>query len=197
MRSRLHKVLALCFLSASVLYSQNPDDERGYALFEQPGKMVKITHGAKLSLYCTGSGLPTVVLESGFGGGTYDEWHMLQPRLAHVARTCSYDRAGYGFSELGTDLPRDIRHDVRDLHSLLRNSWRARPLYPRRPFRRRPHHRCLYRFVSGGSSGVSFSGCCRAPGQRATQWAKGEAQPRNASLLQLKARGDTRVPEAC
>lgn len=94
-----------------------PDDS--YALFEQPGRMVRLPHGNRLSLYCTGAGEPTVVLEAGFGGGAYAEWHQLQSRLTGVTRTCSYDRAGYGFSELGNDLPRDIRHDVADLHSLL------------------------------------------------------------------------------
>ena len=89
--------------------------------------MVKISHGAKLSLYCRGGGSPTVVLESGFGGGTYEEWHMLQPRLADVTRTCSYDRAGYGFSELGADLPRNIQHDVLDLHTLLKASGERGP----------------------------------------------------------------------
>lgn len=52
-------------------------------------------------MYCVGSGGPTVILETGFGGGTYSAWHELQPRLGKVTRTCSYDRAGYGFSELG------------------------------------------------------------------------------------------------
>jgi pimeloyl-ACP methyl ester carboxylesterase len=42
-------------------------------------------------------------------------------------RTCSYDRAGYGFSELGTDLPRDTEHDVSDLHALLHASGERGP----------------------------------------------------------------------
>lgn len=42
-------------------------------------------------------------------------------------RTCSYDRAGYGFSELGNDLRRDLEHDVADLHDLLRNSNEPAP----------------------------------------------------------------------
>ncbi len=89
--------------------------------------MVSIGQGARLSMYCVGKGRPTVVLESGFGGGTYHEWHKLQPALAKVSRTCSYDHAGYGFSTLGTDLPRDVRHDVLDLHSLLERSAETGP----------------------------------------------------------------------
>jgi len=82
--------------------------------------MIRLPQGNRLSLYCAGNGYPIVVLEAGFGGGAYAEWHQLQPRVEQTTRTCSYDRAGYGFSELGNDLPRDIRHDVEDLHSLLK-----------------------------------------------------------------------------
>jgi len=70
-------------------------------------------------MYCAGGGAPTVILETGFGGEAFRAWHELQPRLSLLTRTCSYDRAGYGFSELGDDLPRDIQHDVTDLHDLL------------------------------------------------------------------------------
>jgi pimeloyl-ACP methyl ester carboxylesterase len=116
---------SVCFgavVSCTHLVAQQPVNEpdESYALFEQPGRMVRLPHGNRLSLYCTGKGEPTVVMEAGFGGGAYSEWHQLQPRLTSTTRTCSYDRAGYGFSELGNDLPRDIRHDVTDLHSLLK-----------------------------------------------------------------------------
>ena len=89
--------------------------------------MVRLPTGNRLSLYCAGMGRQTIVLETGFGGGAYAAWHELQPRLAMAYRTCSYDRAGYGFSELGTDLPRDVRHDVLDLHALLREAGEQGP----------------------------------------------------------------------
>lgn len=66
--------------------------------------MAAVRGGKKLSMYCVGAGWPVVILETGFGGGAYHAWHKLQPLLGRVARTCSYDRAGYGFSELGGDL---------------------------------------------------------------------------------------------
>ena len=99
----------------------NSDSDDGYAIFEQPGTMVRLPTGNRLSLYCQGSSAAhnTVVLEAGFGGGSYHTWHRLQPRIAQFTRVCSYDRAGYGFSELGNDLPRDVKHDVMDLHALL------------------------------------------------------------------------------
>lgn len=96
-------------------------------LFEGPGRMVGVGRGSELSLYCVGSGGPTVVLESGFGGGTAETWRKLQPRLGRLRRTCSYDRAGYGFSTLGRNLPRDLKHMVRDLEVLLERSGEKGP----------------------------------------------------------------------
>ncbi len=46
--------------------------------------------------------------------------------LAKKTRTCSYDSAGYGFSVLGKDLPRNMQNDVLDLHHLLRESGERR-----------------------------------------------------------------------
>ena len=118
-------VLAGFILAAEVVASSlcgaqiAPDSHGGYSLFEQQGRMVRLPAGNRLSLYCQGSGSPTVVLETGFGGGAYHAWHRLQPRIAASTRVCSYDRAGYGFSELGNDTPRDVKHDVLNLHALL------------------------------------------------------------------------------
>ena len=78
-------------------------------------------------MYCVGEGSPTIVLESGFGGGTAATWMQLQPRLGALTRTCSYDRAGYGFSTLGANLPRDLNRSVADLFALLRDSGEKPP----------------------------------------------------------------------
>jgi pimeloyl-ACP methyl ester carboxylesterase len=96
-------------------------------LFAKPGKMIPVENGSRLSLYCLGKGSPTVVLESGFGGGSAATWSRLQPLLASVTRTCSYDRAGYGFSTLGANVPRDLRRAVRDLATMLERSGERPP----------------------------------------------------------------------
>lgn len=49
-------------------------------------------------ILCRGSGKPTVVLESGLGGTSLD-WVRVQPAVAGFTRVCSYDRAGYGWSD--------------------------------------------------------------------------------------------------
>jgi len=61
------------------------------------GSFVRIG-GRKLHFRCSGSGSPTVVFESGFGGSSLD-WTLVQPAVAKHARACSYDRAGYGYSD--------------------------------------------------------------------------------------------------
>jgi len=104
--------------------NKTPDS---YTLYEHPGRMIRLPRGNLLSLYCEGKGEPTIMLETGFGGGAYAAWYRLEPRLAKITRTCSYDRAGYGFSELGNDLPRDLYHDVSDLYGLLKASGEPAP----------------------------------------------------------------------
>ena len=58
-----------------------------------------------------------MVFESGLGG-TYLDWARVQPEVSRFARACSYDRAGYGWSEPGPE-PRDARRIARELDALL------------------------------------------------------------------------------
>lgn len=116
------------FVVANVIWAAEPAAAPDpYSLFEKPGKMVRLSKGNALSMYCSGAGFLTIILEAGFRGGAYASWYKLQPLLSLRHRTCSYDRAGYGFSELGSDLPRDLNHAVRDLHEMLRKSGEKAP----------------------------------------------------------------------
>jgi len=81
--------------------------------------------GRRLNLYCTGHGSPTVVLEAG-GGDDMLDWRFVQPRVAKLTRVCSYDSAGYGFSDPGP-VPRDASASVADLHALVARGGIARP----------------------------------------------------------------------
>jgi pimeloyl-ACP methyl ester carboxylesterase len=80
------------------------------------GVLVEID-GHRLHLHCQGSGSPTVVFESGLGGFSHD-WSHLQPDLATTTRVCSYDRAGYGWSDDVAE-PKTSAQTARDLHTLL------------------------------------------------------------------------------
>ncbi len=92
--------------------------------FPPKGKFVDIG-GYKLNLNCTGEGSPTVVLESGFGVLAID-WDLVQPDIAKFTRVCSYDRAGYGWSDAGP-MPRTSLRIARELHTLLRESGEKPP----------------------------------------------------------------------
>jgi pimeloyl-ACP methyl ester carboxylesterase len=78
--------------------------------------MIDVGH-RKLHVYCSGKGTPTVVLVAGNGGYSID-WALVQPRIAETTRVCSYDRAGYAWSDPG---PADetVEQTIRDLRTLL------------------------------------------------------------------------------
>lgn len=84
-----------------------------------PGKLVGVG-GHQLYIHCIGEGSPTVVLDAGRGGSSND-WRNVQPDLAKFTRVCSYDRAGYGFSEPGPK-PRTGQQIINELHKLLVNA---------------------------------------------------------------------------
>lgn len=72
----------------------------------------------QLFIHCSGSGRPTVVLDTGLGE-TYDSWELIIDRLDDETRVCAYDRAGYGQSEPGP-MPRDAQSEADELHLLLK-----------------------------------------------------------------------------
>lgn len=88
------------------------------------GQLVDVG-GHKLYLACTGSGSPTVVLESGLGE-TSAYWGWIAPRVADSTRVCVYDRAGRGRSEASPGVV-DAVTAARDLHALLKGSGNAGP----------------------------------------------------------------------
>lgn len=73
--------------------------------------------GYRLSVHVKGNGSPTVVLESGAGGG-HESWVKVQDRVAQFTTVCSYDRAGLGWSD-SAPVPRTFQNSMQDLHSLL------------------------------------------------------------------------------
>jgi pimeloyl-ACP methyl ester carboxylesterase len=108
--------LHLLFWSAGVLRGADP---------APLGQMVDLG-GRKLHLNCTGSGSPAVIVENG-GGGFSMEWALVQPEVAKRTRICTYDRAGYAWSDRGP-IDDGIEQIVSDLHLLLRTA-RVSPPY--------------------------------------------------------------------
>jgi len=93
-------------------------------LLSQPiGNRVDIG-GRSLHIVCMGPGPHTVVMESGAASAFY-EWWLVQSALRDEIRTCSYDRAGFGWSDPTPS--RSIRGYVDDLHELLRRAGEKPP----------------------------------------------------------------------
>lgn len=89
---------------------------RDRKLYPPPGRMIDLgSH--RLHLYETGTGGPTIVMESGLMS-TVLSWTELQRELSKSFRVVSYDRAGLGWSELGP-MPRTAERIVDELHLAL------------------------------------------------------------------------------
>lgn len=84
--------------------------------FPQRGHFVQ-AGSIRMNIDCTGQGSPTVLLESG-SGGPFVDWLMVQPEVAKFSRVCSYDRAGYGWSDPGPE-PRSSLQIAQELKQLL------------------------------------------------------------------------------
>jgi pimeloyl-ACP methyl ester carboxylesterase len=79
-----------------------------------------------MRLYCTGTGSPAIVIETGLGS-TSTGWMLVQEKLSALTRVCTYDRSGLGWSE-PRPRPRDAEVIVRELHTLLDLGTVQRPV---------------------------------------------------------------------
>ena len=132
-RSRLVRWLRNAFLAILALFIvlvllgasyESFERAAGARRFPQEGRAIDVG-GYKLNLNCTGQGSPTVVVDSGLGGYSTD-WQVVQADISKTTRFCSYDRAGYGWSDAGP-LPRTSAQIARELHTLLQNGGEKPP----------------------------------------------------------------------
>jgi pimeloyl-ACP methyl ester carboxylesterase len=131
-RQLLQDLAILCFLAAPLALlallagasynwiKAHYDAQR----FPQEGRSVDIG-GYRLNINCRGQGSPTVVLEAGLGVPAIS-WRAVQSEIAKFTRVCSYDRAGYDWSDPGP-MPRTTARSVRELHTLLKNAGERPP----------------------------------------------------------------------
>jgi len=112
MKSIVASMLLLASLAATAVAHAAAGDE----LYTRPGVLVS-AGATKLSFYCMGTGSPTVVFDSGFEDWS-PAWSLIQPVISRHTRTCTYDRAGYGFSDPGP-MPRTSAEIARELHTAL------------------------------------------------------------------------------
>ena len=119
--------LALAVVAAGVIY-QAVGTWHDARQFPQPGRSINLGPdfgNESLNIDCTGSGNPTVILDTGLGVPAAG-WNLVQPEVAKFARVCSYDRAGYGWSTPGP-MPRTSDEIARELHALLVSSGEKGP----------------------------------------------------------------------
>jgi pimeloyl-ACP methyl ester carboxylesterase len=95
------------------------DAAPGDEIYARPGQLVE-SDGTRLNLYCTGSGSPAVVFDSGWEDWA-PVWMIVQPEVSKWTRACSYDRAGAGFSDAGP-LPRTSVRIADELHGALHHA---------------------------------------------------------------------------
>lgn len=94
--------------------------------FPAPG-VLSDAGGFELHLMVNGenNAKPTVILESGMAGlGIL--WHWVQTELAQEVRVITYDRAGFGWSEVSPN-PRTVEDCARELHTALVNAGISGP----------------------------------------------------------------------
>jgi pimeloyl-ACP methyl ester carboxylesterase len=72
----------------------------------------------RLHIRCDGDGAPTVIFDAALGGSSLS-WSLVQPTVARLTQACTYDRAGFGWSDAGP-LPRTADRIADELHELLR-----------------------------------------------------------------------------
>lgn len=92
--------------------------------FHHAGQLVSAGR-FRLNVYCIGQGSPTVVLEAGLAD-SLDSWSRVQPEIAQFSRVCSYDRAGYGYSDPGP-MPRTSDRIASELHAALQSAGEKPP----------------------------------------------------------------------
>src|SRR5947209_7028455 len=87
-----NRLCAILFTACLVFAATSSD-------LKPPGKLVDLG-GHRLHVNCKGTEQPTVVVENGLGDFSFD-WSLVQSRVSAFARICTYDRAGYAWSDPG------------------------------------------------------------------------------------------------
>jgi len=108
----------LVLLLAGWIYETGAEAADAQA-YPPPGQMIDVG-GHRLHINCTGEGSPTVVIEAGLGDWSTG-WGYVQPEVAKTTRVCTYDRAGWGWSEPGPK-PRDATQIAKELHTMLQKA---------------------------------------------------------------------------
>ena len=84
--------------------------------FAPPGTFVDVG-GHRLHARCMGAGTPVVLLEAGIAASSLS-WSLVDSEIARFTRVCSYDRAGFAWSDAAS-CPRTFEQVVTELARVL------------------------------------------------------------------------------
>jgi pimeloyl-ACP methyl ester carboxylesterase len=120
-RSLLWRILKCLIASLGLIVAAGAVFQLSMTLWEShiyppPGKLVDIGR-LRLHINCTGAGSPTVIMEAGPNDSSVI-WQLVQPDISRFTRVCSYDRAGFGWSDAPNE-PRTSWNIANELDRLL------------------------------------------------------------------------------
>jgi pimeloyl-ACP methyl ester carboxylesterase len=114
--------LVLLFVLAALAFGylyERAGERREARHSPAPGRMVQVGDH-RLHLLCKGDAGPTLVIEQG-AGELARFWWPVQAKVAEFARVCTYDRAGFAWSDPVRGA-RTVEDRAKDLHTLLGNA---------------------------------------------------------------------------
>ena len=117
-RLNFYSVATALFFCAVYAVAENPQvpqpsPDLSLTVYAKPQRLVELRDGRKIHLFCLGKGSPTVILTAGRGDWAA-VWGKVQAPIALKTRVCTWDRAGFGFSD-PSSAPQDVSHTTRDL----------------------------------------------------------------------------------
>lgn len=113
----IYPVILVLMLSAIGGVYEKVQERTNVNKFTMTGELIDIG-GFRLHIDCTGTGSPTVVLESGLGDTAFAMKGWIAPSVANHTRVCVYDRAGRGWSD-ASPYPLDGEQTAAALNTLL------------------------------------------------------------------------------
>jgi len=121
----LYKVAgAISILGGAGVVVHSLLSRREKRLLKPPGRMIDV-QGHRMHMLATGTGEPTVVLETG-ESGYFGAWEWVHQEVGQHTRVISYDRAGLGFSERAPGR-RDAASMARELDEMLTRAGEKPP----------------------------------------------------------------------
>lgn len=113
-------------LAAAACVAQRINEVRDSRRFPPPGQLVDVGNGRGIHLFCKGAPIgPTVVIEQGLASPSI-LWWPVQDAIAKFAHVCTYDRAGYQWSDAG-GAAHSVHESVADLRAVLSNAAVPKP----------------------------------------------------------------------